>query len=311
MLLVSALVLAQVGAAASGAGGGWSSARPPECGTLDGGRASNVWERAKAPELRRYCDLLASGASKLASSSAMLREVLTIADDADKAMPGHAGPGVLRGRALARLGRPQEALTALRDAKAKDERALDDPASLLSWARVLAKTGSATEAAEAYRALLPRASTLTVTDRGAAAVEAGMLALARGTAGADEAIAILRQARRDSQDVAQTVAVLALALALDRAGDKDEALAVLGDRGNVDPRPALGDARAREMLATVGQAAEAHALTAIALETSDPPAAKEAWKAYADAAGKGPWVDHAKQHETSASGRKPSRAGHR
>ena len=52
-------------------------------------------------------------------------------------MKRHAGPAVLRGRALLRLGRAEDALAALRDAKTKDDRALDDPASLLAWARVL------------------------------------------------------------------------------------------------------------------------------------------------------------------------------
>src|SRR5690242_1209408 len=113
MLVVSALVLAQAGAAVSAAGAGWSSARPPECGFTEGGQMTNAWERAKAPELRRYCDLLASGASKLATSSPMVRDVLAIADEAERAMPGHAGPRVLRGRALLRLGRSEEALTAL------------------------------------------------------------------------------------------------------------------------------------------------------------------------------------------------------
>ena len=294
-MLAMALIFAQVAAGAGG--GGWSSARPPECGSLDGGRASNVWERAKAPELRRYCDLLASGASKLASSAAMVREVLSIADDAERAMPGRAGPGVLRGRALLRLGRADDALAAFRDAKAKDERALDDPASLLSWARALGRTGNDAEAAEAYRALLPRVSTLTVTDRGAAAVEAGLLALGRGQAGAEDAIAILRQARRDSQDVTQALAVVLLALALDRAGERDEANAVLLERGRSDPRPMLADARVKDILSTVSLSTEAYAIAAIALESSDGPAAREQWRKYLEASPKSPWLEHARVHE--------------
>ena len=89
----------------SQAGGAWASGRPAECTSLDGGRGANVWERAKAPELRRYCDLLAAGAAKLAWSAARVptgapapltrvppdttsREVLEIAEDAERAMPG-------------------------------------------------------------------------------------------------------------------------------------------------------------------------------------------------------------------------------
>jgi tetratricopeptide (TPR) repeat protein len=297
MLLLVALLFAQLGAPV-----GWSSARPPECGALDNGRGANVWERAKAPELKRYCDLLASGASKLASGGGMAREALEISEQADRAMKGRAGPCVLRGRALARLGRAEEALAALREAKSRDERALDDPQTLLAWARVLARTGSADDAAQAYRSLLPRATTLTLADRGAASVEAGMLSLARGPAGTEEAIAILRQARRDSQDVVQSLAVMALALALDRAGDKDEARAVLGERSFGDPRIVLGEPRVKESLATVGASAESSALAGLALEAGDPAAAREAWKAYLESA-KGPWGGHARMHEAGLGGR--------
>ncbi len=301
------LVFAQASGtpAPAAAPGGWANARPSECGALDAGRASNIWERAKAPELRRYCDLLASGASKLAGSASMAREVLTIADEADRAVPGQAGPSVLRGRALARLGRPAEALTALREAKAKDERVLDDPSSLLAWARVLARTGNPEEGSAAYRALLPRASTLSFADRGAALLEAGLLALARGPSGVDEATAIFRQARRESQDVLQSLAVMTLALALDRAGEKDEARAVLAERVHGDPRATLGEVRAKEIFATVLAAPESRAIAGLVLEASDTAAAREEWKGYLDAIGqKGPWAEHARHHETSPAGKR-------
>jgi tetratricopeptide (TPR) repeat protein len=287
---VALFVLAQTTSAA------WLSARPLECTPLEAGAAGNVWERAKSPELRRYCDLLASGAAKLAGTGAGAGEVLAIADEADHAIPGRAAPSVLRGRALARLGRWNDARTSLEAARSRDPRALDDPAALLTWARVLARTGHAAEAAEAYRALLPRGSTLSAADRGAAAIEAGMLASARGAAGLEDAIALLRQARQDAQDATQTVAILALALALDRAGDKDEARALLTARVHADPRATLGDPRIREILAVAGAPAEADALEAIALTQLDPAAAREAWKRYVDAAGHGPWIDHAKAH---------------
>ncbi len=302
MIFAAILVLSQ-------AGGAWASGRPTECASLDGGRGANVWERAKAPELRRYCDLLAAGAAKLAWSTARApsgapaplarvpvettsREVLDIADLADRAMPGRAGPALLRGRALALVGKWAEARKALAAAKATDERALDDPQSLLSWGRVLARTGSPGEAQEAYRALLPRAAILASAERGAAGVEAGLLAMARGPDGLDEAIAILRQARRDAQDALQSFAVMALALALDRAGDADEARAVLAERVHADPRPILADARVKEALSTAGSAVEGRAAAALALGTIDPRAAAAEWKAVAEA-GAGPWTAHA------------------
>jgi tetratricopeptide (TPR) repeat protein len=214
-------------------------------------------------------------------------------------MPGKAGPGVLRGRALAKIGRWDDALKSLREAKTRDERALDDPQSLLAWGRALARTGNAKEAQEAYRALLPRASVLAAAERGAASIEAGLLAMASGQGGLDEAIAILRQARRDAQDAPQTLAVMALALALDRAGEADEARAVLAERVHADPRPSLGDARVKEILTTAGAQNEGHAAAALALEPIDARAAKEEWRAYVAAAGSSPWIDHARRHEAA------------
>jgi hypothetical protein len=93
--IASALVLAQATV--------WTTGRPPECGD-PGGRGGNVWERAKSPELRRYCDLLASASSKLAGTASMPGEALASARAAYQVLPDHAAPRVLEGRALAALG---------------------------------------------------------------------------------------------------------------------------------------------------------------------------------------------------------------
>ena len=283
-------VLGQAGPASA-----WSSVRPPECSPLDAGRANNVWERAKAPKLRKYCDLLASGAAKLAGAAGMKNEVVALASDADKAMPGHAAPLVLKGRALAALDKFPDALSALREAKARDERALDDPLALFTWARVLAREGKLDEARVAYRELLPRSSMLALSDRSAASLEAGLLAMTSGPAGLDEAIAILRQAVREAQDIARMMSELGLALALDRFGEADEASALLEEQVHGDPRPDLASAGARELLFPA-VASEAHALAALALEHADVPAAREAWALYLKDATSGPWAAHARAH---------------
>src|SRR6187455_3218244 len=87
--------------------GTFGTARPTECGVSEGYRAANAWERAKEPNLRRYCDLLASGTAKLVGpgSSILMKEVPQIADEADKLLPNRAAPSVLKGRAYLRLGR--------------------------------------------------------------------------------------------------------------------------------------------------------------------------------------------------------------
>ncbi len=58
-----------------------------------------------------------------------------------------------------------------------------------------------------------------------------MTVMAQGRASIDDAIAMLRQARREAQDAMQVATTGALALALDRSGQKDEAKAILAERG--------------------------------------------------------------------------------
>jgi tetratricopeptide (TPR) repeat protein len=292
--LASALVFAQAAA--------WTTGRPPECGD-PGGRGGNVWERAKAPELRRYCALLAGASSKLAGSTAMPEGALASAREADQVLPDHAAPRVLEGRALAALGKLDEALKALGDARAIDPTALDDPPALLAWARVLARTAHPDKAAEAYRALLPRASAMATGERASAAVEAGLVAMAQGAPGLDEAVAALREGLREAEDEVQAVAVMALALALDRGGDTDESRALLAERAHGDPRVVLASARAQELLAVAP--AEAGALAAMALEagdTRDPAGARDAWDKYLAASGNGPWAAHARAHLAALGG---------
>jgi len=279
-------------------GQSFGATRPVECGVTEGSRNANVWERAKEPELRRYCDLLARGIAHLVSSPALVKDVLTIADEADKLLPGRAAPLVLKGRALLRLGRPADALGALEGAKKRDDRALDDPVALLAWARANARTNHIDEAANAFRAALPRTSALTAPERGAASFEAGMIVMAQGGKGVDDAVAMLRQARRDAQDAMQLASVVALALALDRSGQREEAKAVLAERVRGEVKSVLADPKVVEALADAGVPYEADALSASALEALDPAAAREAWHRYVEA-GKGPWIEHARTHESS------------
>jgi tetratricopeptide (TPR) repeat protein len=305
------MLLAVVFALAQPPAGVWSNGRPPECGAETGGAATtNVWDRAKAPELRHYCDLLASAASKLSGTAGMAEAALAVAHQADDVLPGRAAPRALEGRALAALGRLDEALVALRESKTLDPGALDDPLALLAWARVLARTGHSSEAAEAYRALLPRTVSLSNAERGAAAVEAGLAAMASGPAGLDDAVAALREALHEAQDEALSVAVLALALAVDRRGGGGEARVLLADRSRGDPRSALEASRAKELLAVAP--AEASAMAALALEPLDVVGARDAWEQYiasvhappspadpsADKGSKGggAWEAHARAH---------------
>lgn len=295
---VLSLVLMQAGSS-----GGFGGARPSECGS-DGLKVANPWERAKEPQLRKYCDLIARGTSRLVGAGSGAGDVVAIADEADKMLPGRAAPGILRGRAYLKLDKPNDALAALVEAKKRDDRALDDPVALLAWARANARTGHLDEAAQAYRAALPRTSALGASERAGASFEAGMTVMAQGNKGVDDAVAMFRQARRDAQDAMQVASVVALALALDRSAQKEEAKAVLAERVRTDAKAILADARVVEALANAGMTPETEALVATALEPVEPAAAREAWKKYLEGGGaKGPWADHARAHEGGGGGK--------
>ena len=287
VLVAASILLAQMGA------GAWSGGRPPECpGTAT--RIVNVWERAKSPELRRYCDLVASALSKLAGTATMAQAALDAAREAESLLPGRAATRVLEGRAFAALGQTQAAFAAFRSAKEIDERALQDPASLLSWARVLARLGHSEEAALAYMALLPEGGSLPSADRASAAAEAGLVEISLGASRLDASAAALRESMRIGPDDTEGLAVLALALALDRQGSRAQAHALLSDRARVDAHAVMRAPRVQEIVAVAPR--EAPALLAIGSEAVDPVSAREAWEAYVAANPGGPWVAHARTH---------------
>ena len=276
--------------------------RPIECGLDSTLRGTNIWERAKHPELQRYCDKLATGMSKLVSPSSAA-EALQEADDAEQAVPGHAAPPVLKGRALTKLGRFTEAYAAFGEAKKRDSRALADPAALHDFARSAARSGHAPEALNAFRALLPRADGLSSSERAPTYIEAAFQAMAASTGNVEDAIAMLRQARREVIDSLAAVTTLALALALDRSGAHDEAQALLDDRARAKARDITHDAAVTALLGPL--ASEAEAMAAIGLEGKDAAASQAAWQHYVDTAGPtGTWTDHAKTHLTA---RRPTR----
>lgn len=301
------LVLAVFLQLASPSDARWGSARPSECAKADGASGTNAWERAKSPELRAYCDKLASATSQLVGSGPVSLEVLALAEEAAKARPEKAAPHVLRGRALARLARHPEALAAFEEAKKRDEHALEEPRALFRWAHELARSGRHAEALPAYRSLLPRASQLDLNERAAAYVEAGLLLLAQGPKDLDDALAVLRQARREAQESLQVLGALALGLALERAGEHEQARALLAERGAKEPRKleiALSDARVKESLLAGGDPGEEHALRAVLYEDADPVRAVEGYRAYLEKSPKKPWEAHARKRIEALSGKR-------
>ncbi|WP_437967415.1 hypothetical protein WMF04_49050 [Sorangium sp. So ce260] len=220
-----------------------AAGRPPECSARTSraiARGPTVWERARAPELPRYCDLLARGQAQLGGDAEAAREAARLAD---QLLPGHAAPQVLLARAALALGSPADAARAFDRARRIDPRSVEDPHTLHDLARSLARTGERDGAIATYRALVPRIDLLGTADqRALVLLEAAHLSMAAAGAAAkppaggfaegarselDEAIAYLREARQRAQTQLARDVTLSLALALDRAGDKAQADAAL------------------------------------------------------------------------------------
>lgn len=287
--------------------GAQAALRPRPCQADDFERGGNAWERAKDPALRPFCDRIASATAKLVGRGDLVAEVVPLVEDAERRMPGQAITEVLKGRALLRLGRADAARVALEEGRRRDVRVFDDPAVLLAWARANAQTGRMEVAAAAYRSALPRASLLSPEERASIAFEGGMALMALGPASLEDAIAVLRQARRETDDALAIPSLTALALALDRAGLDGEARAVLAGRLHGGSSARLRDGALSEALAACGLGFEVDALAAIALEGQEPSAAKDAWKRYEARAAQHPaWLAHARAKLAPRS-RPPSR----
>jgi Flp pilus assembly protein TadD len=274
--------------------------KAPECAPLFKGAdtsSSNLWESAKMPSLHAHCDLLQLGVR--AFREGRFTDALAFAQRADAEPKDQAGPWVVRGEAYARWGNAEEAVKAFEKAKAIHARALDDAEALDDYGAVLVRLRRADDARKVYRALLPRVSGTTGLcpfggDCDAAVlayVTAGELAIEAGPSSIEEAIAILREARAHggaTPDVKRT-AILALALALDRHGDVDQARDLVGKVFATDIPPEI---RVRFLAPE-----EALAMRALALEPNDPALALEQWKAYlAQGGDKRAWAAHAKAH---------------
>lgn len=256
-----------------------SSVRPRECSSRSqSGRTASVWERARTPQRAAFCSAIAEAHARLATDPAAADAAIA---RAESAWPGRAATRVARARLQLARGDARAALTSFDEARAIDPGAVSDPASLHDRARALARGGRSGEALAAYRALVPQSSLLPRGAQAAALVEAGLAAMGGGRADGEqvpvEAVAFLREARAVPASPIVAEAALALALALDRAGDAAGAAAQLGD--------ALRLGVSAERLADLAaDPAEALALAALASEGGDRGAAIAAWDRFLEAA---------------------------
>ncbi|MFT3774537.1 MAG: tetratricopeptide repeat protein [Minicystis sp.] len=199
-ILITSAILTSPLPAALGQGASLSAAaaasgRPPECSSRSRralARGPSIWELARVPNLQRYCDLVARAQTQLATMPSAARKA---AEEADKALPGHAAPAVVIARSALAMGDVTDAAAAFARARAIDARSVEDPGAMHDLARVLTRTGKRDEALAVYRALVPRVDLLGTTDRRVSVLlEAAHLSMTAEGAGGAPAVADLEQA---------------------------------------------------------------------------------------------------------------------
>lgn len=265
------------------------AAQAVDCAALVG-RAS-VWDRARAPQLQRYCDRLAQAEARIAQEPARADEA---AVEADAAWPGHAAPLVMRGRAATALGKYKDAAAFFAQARAIDPSSIEGASSLYAEAVSLRESGDERGSVRAFRTLVPRVSALGSPElRGRALIEAGLTVLSEGPDAASEAVAILRAATLPETYAAKPLALAALSLALDRTGDRAaaQAMAIEAQRTGALLMLARGNSAGDRSL---GRREDVVAMVARVQETRDAQAAIVAWESFLSMAGSSPWASYAR-----------------
>jgi len=299
-----------------------ASARPDACRDRGGESSSTLWSRARVPEVARSCRALARGMARLEGQPA---EARTLADAAASVPANALAARLLRGRALFRLGRTDEAWAALEPFATPNQAPLDDAAALFDVARSALAAGVLDAAARGYALLVPRASLLASRrDERAALIEAAGVALARGPGSIDEALGYLDAARAIPLAGEHDLLLGMTALAFDRAGRTAQARAAareaagpwdleseltpaerarvaetaLSQTGELTPSPAKLK-RARLMLPD----GELHAVIALLAAGRDEALRRAHLRAFlASTAGQGPWAEHARRALGARSG---------
>jgi tetratricopeptide (TPR) repeat protein len=284
--------------------------RPVECRPVRRDRAEgriSVWDDARAPALRRYCQLLGRAQARLDSAP---DDAAAAAAEAQKLLPGRAAPIVVLARAAMRGGDTGEALQLFEQALGLDAQSVEHPGALHDLGIARMKSGKLREALDTYRLLVPRVSLLpTREERARVLLEAAHVSMALAAEGEqggsllDEALAYLREASRDPHQPLRVDVALSLVLALDRAGRREQADAVLAEQA--------GAAAWEENAGTpsyLPKADEVVLLRALALERTDAAAAAAAYQRYLESA-TGRWAAaaRARLERTRGPARPPAR----
>ena len=259
-----------------------ASGRPAECMPKQD-KASNVWATAQVPNLPRYCFLLARAHARLQHDASGAEK---LAREADKALPGRAAPHVVIARAKLKRFDHKLALASFNTALERDPRAVEQPLAMMDLARAQVRQGLLEKALATYRVLVPRASLLpSRTMRARVLLEAAHVSMAVSNS-VSEALAYLREAARDQHHALRTDVALSLVLALDRAGRRAQADAVLTEQ-----RSLRSWLKGGEQPSYLVDRHERAVLRGLALERSDPATARVRYQAYLDKAKPGPYAD--------------------
>lgn len=297
-MLAPALILAATAAAppADLVAAAAASSRPAECrlsSTRQPGASKSIWTTARAPELLSYCRWLARAHARLETDPASAESA---AEAAGKLLPGRAAPKVLLGRVAFRR-EPAAATKHFEEALAIDPRSIEQPLAMHELAQARVAVGKLKDALETYRLLAPRVSLLPSRQaRARVLLEAAHVALAAPAADAatrerheQEALAYLRQAQRDPHQPLRRDIALSLVLALDRAGRRPQADAVLAEQRGAPP--ALDPEPERAYLVVKE---EAHLFRALAEESRDASAARASYDRYLAEAPSGAYAETAR-----------------
>lgn len=269
-----------------------ASGRPPEC--MPNKRSTigrtGVWSRARIPNLERYCARIARAHARIEENPAAARKA---AEEAEKLVAGRAAPQVILARVALANGDEMAAMKAFETALSRDKRGVEQPIAMHDLAITQWRTGKLDEALATYRVLVPRASLLPDRNqRAQVLLEAAHVAMAVAPTQPDaqrrildEALAFLREAARDGHHRLAMDVSLSLVLALDRAGRRLQADAVLAEqRGSAtwDPTTVTYVVDPDDLLVMRG----------LALEKHDATAARKSYRMYLDGkSGTGPYAD--------------------
>lgn len=284
-----------------------ASPRPTMCidRPVRGQSGRTLWDRARRPTEATFCDALARGYSQLWRAP---ERALAEAERAKKVLPKRAEPIVLAGRALMQMNRAKDAWTEFERADALSRRSLEEPSALHDVAAAAHASGHKAEALTLFRRLVPRASLLSRgAERQRVYLEAALLVMAEGPENLNEATGYLVEARRfRGAPGLSDVVTGALALALDRQGQTEEAHGVAAEAGG--PGAAERWIKGTAGAGITAPSGELHAVAATLAEREDPEKARAEWQAFLDSeSGKGKWGEHAKKRLASLGARRRGR----